>query len=351
MRNAMKQLMHKFKPIVRTCYIFSKTLFKKIFVPVFSAHSFLASLYYLFFSTSFRKEQHLALLATKYHLFGHKRAAYYRLRRNIHRLEKGLTVDSPKPHYAEGYILSAVWDYLTVKNYTNEKETICWASDVFEKYFCTVKQTSSVRKAYELFKAEEDASRDRIPYERGQKKGSSVSFDQFRQLCEQRCSTRYYEQKKVPRELIEKAIEAASTAPSACNRLPYCFKVYDDCSQIQNILKISYGVKTFSHNVHCLVLVCFDMIAFEDARDRHCGVIDGNLAAMIFMLALETLGLSSCPINWPEIKSHDKRLKKVIQLENTQRCIMMISVGYPKSDALIPYSAKKSIPSLVQYNV
>ncbi|MHC5139241.1 MAG: nitroreductase family protein, partial [Planctomycetota bacterium] len=73
--------------------------------------------------------------------------------------------------------------------------------------------------------------------------------------------------------------------------------------------------------------------------------------AMIFMLALETLGLSSCPINWPEIKSHDKRLKKVIQLENTQRCIMMISVGYPKSDALIPYSAKKSIPSLVQYNV
>lgn len=339
------------KRYIRAIYIKFVTLCRKIFIPLFSANSFLASLYYLLFSTSFRKEQHVALLATKAHLYRNERAALYRLRRLVHGLEKGLTNDNPKASFAEGYILSAVRDYLTIKNNSSNIDTALWASDVFEKYFETVEHSPIVRKAFQLFIVDETASKTQVPYRRQECEKSIMSFEQFRLLCEQRCSTRYYEQKKVPRELLEKAIEAALNSPSACNRIPFFFRIYDEHKIIQDVLQISYGVGTFAHNVQCLVLVCFDMVAYQKALDRHCGIIDGTLAAMAFMLALETLGLSSCPINWPEIKEKSDRLRKVIQIENTQRCIMMISVGYPKSDALVPYSAKIGVASLVNYNI
>ena len=70
--------------------------------------------------------------------------------------------------------------------------------------------------------------------------------------------------------------------------------------------------------------------------------IDASLAAMQLMLALETLGLSSCPVNWPDIESFEVKMEKKLGLTKNLRPIILLPVGYADLTGLIPSSSKKS---------
>ena len=56
--------------------------------------------------------------------------------------------------------------------------------------------------------------------------------------------------------------------------------------------------------------------------------IDGSLAAMQLMLALESLGLSSCSINWPDVEERERQLAKILGLAYQERTVMLLAVGY-----------------------
>ena len=78
--------------------------------------------------------------------------------------------------------------------------------------------------------------------------------------------------------------------------------------------------------------------------------IDASLSAMAFMYALETMGLSSCPINWPDIEEREKKAEKLLNLRQEERIIMAISLGYPDPEGLVAYSAKKDLDQIRSYN-
>jgi nitroreductase len=67
---------------------------------------------------------------------------------------------------------------------------------------------------------------------------------------------------------------------------------------------------------------------------------------MQLMLSLETMGLSSCPLNWPDLDVPEKKMSTLLNLPAHKRPIMLISVGYAQVDGLIPYSSKKTSKSL-----
>jgi len=59
------------------------------------------------------------------------------------------------------------------------------------------------------------------------------------------------------------------------------------------------------------------------------------------MLALETLGLSSCPINWPDIESRERKIAKRLGLGAHERVVMLIATGYAMAEGGVPFSQKK----------
>ena len=67
---------------------------------------------------------------------------------------------------------------------------------------------------------------------------------------------------------------------------------------------------------------------------------------MQLLLALETQGLASCCINWPDIKYYEKKMSRALDLASYQRPVMLLAIGYPQADALVPYSAKKTAADL-----
>ena len=71
---------------------------------------------------------------------------------------------------------------------------------------------------------------------------------------------------------------------------------------------------------------------------------------MSLVLALETLGLSSCCINWPDIEEYETEAQKTLGLLPHEWPVMFLAIGYPHPDGLIPYSDKKSVSQLCKWN-
>ena len=71
---------------------------------------------------------------------------------------------------------------------------------------------------------------------------------------------------------------------------------------------------------------------------------------MAFMYALETLGLSSVAINWPDFGLLENKMKKKLKLKPYERPVLLMGVGYAKKSGRIPYSKKKPLDELRSYN-
>ena len=333
-----------------------------IFLP-FAASSKFTSSIYLFFNRSFRREHYSVVKGKWAHLKTIKqdKANEYLLTRNIHRLEKGLIMKPRKPVFAKKYIfetVSAFEKFVKSKSIiSSNKNLIIWADNVLNEYFKVVNTDSEINKLKDVFLDLQKnvihftENQENIPYERTILKPEDlISYDQFMRLSLQRRSVRWFLDKKVPRSLVDKAIEASAMSPSACNRQPFEFRVFDEPELVQKIGNFPMGTTGFSDNFQTLIVVVGKLEAYFSERDRHLIYIDGSLASMTLMLALETLGLSSCPINWPDIESREKMMQKELKLSSYERPIMLIAVGYPDPKGKVPFSAKKNLDKIRKYN-
>jgi len=326
---------------------------------IFSGNCWLANLYYFLFSRRFDRE-HLAVLKG--------RAAYHRalrsmddtsplLRRNVHRLEKGLIMQPRRNVFAEAFILETVRCYNRANARPSYSEDeLRWAADVLDEYFSVVEDTPPIRKARKEY-AGEGAEREPganadprtfKPYPLSACPETDVSFDQLATLFLRRRSVRWYKQQPVPSDLIQQAINAAALAPSACNRQPYRFVVAEDPDRATEIAECAGGTAGFANQIPAIIVVVGDLSAYPKERDRHLIYIDASLAAMQLMLAAETLGLSTCPINWPDVDRSERKLQGILGLPEYDRVVMLIAIGYGDPASGIPYSQKKQNSLITQ---
>lgn len=326
-------------------------------------YKFFIVVYYTFFSRVFHREMHsLGYGLMSYHRdLKTSNTNLYLLRRNTHRLEKGLLMRPRRPVFALGYIQETMNAYVfmckkTAQGENEHLDTVKWAHDVLTAYFNAVpaeknELVDQLRKRFEATEYSESISDESFsPYLRKDQKLADITPDQFYQLCQQRRSVRWYQDKVVPRGLIDQAIMSASLSPSACNRQPFRFQIFDDPGLVQEISALPMGTKGFNHNFPAIVAVIGDQSAYYNERDRHVIYIDGSLASMTFMLSLETLGLSSCPINWPDVEHLESKLTRKLNLSPEERTIMFISVGYPDPEGMIAFSQKKNLDQIRKYN-
>ena len=319
-------------------------------------------LYHWVFFYVFAREQHANLKGRLNYYKNLNRQTYSKtpLRRNIHRLEKALIMRPLRDSFALNYIEETVEQYVLAatqygldKNSYDESE-LAWGHDVFTRYFKAVKPTPFLENLKERFEQagfEPNAKEtEKAPFERGEDKKPPVGYDALLDLSMRRRSVRWFKQKKVPRELIDKALLVARQAPTACNRLPYEFRVFDDPRLVKKVANIPFGTGGYADNIPTIIVVLGKQESYFSSRDRHLIYIDSSLAIMGFVYALETLGLSSTCINWPDFPPLENKMQKSLGLKTDERPIMLLAVGYPDPKGAIPYSQKKSLEGLRSYN-
>lgn len=328
-------------------------------LPLFASSQWLAGVYSCLVSGGFRRE-HLAVLKG--------RAAYYQslakidttsplLRRNIHRLEKGLIMQPRRAIFAQDFILETVRCYRRAMVRPGfAAEELRWAADVLDAYFSVVEDAPSIHQArqeYARLQAERDQAKRShglpcTPFPFSSRPEAGIAYEQLTALFRRRRSVRWYQQRPVPFALIQQAINAAALAPSACNRQPYRFVVATDPDQATAIARCAWGTAGFAHQLPAMIVVVGDLSAYPHERDRHLIYIDASLASMQLMLAAETLGLSTCPINWPDVASSERKLQRILGLPGYERVVMLLSIGYGEPSGGIPFSQKKQNRQVTQ---
>jgi nitroreductase len=319
----------------------------------------LSNIFYFIFSDAFKREHH-AVLSGRYKYLSDLRSgnsSFYQLIRNTHRIEKGLLMKPRREVFALGYIEETIDSF--IKIWTNGNSNVYvnqlkWSHDVLKKYFEVVSDDNKIiqDQKEKFFKVIKNKKSNRepelIPYSK--KSLSNISFEDFYNLSLQRRSTRFFEDKKVPRQLIDKAIMAARQSPSACNRQPFEYRVIDDPELLKEVVHFPGGTSGYANNIPGMIISVGNLNAYFSERDRHLIYIDASLANMSMMLALETLGLSSCSINWPDVEEREKKMKNFLNLKDYQRPIMCLAVGYADPEGKVAYSEKKELERIRKYN-
>lgn len=323
---------------------------KTLIMRAFCSHGWLASAYFFLFDRSFDRE-HLAVLRGQLAFKAankHPADSSPLLRRNVHRLEKGLLMRPQRPVFAEDYIAETVDIFVRAAAQTSfSASELSWANDVLQRYFATVDHTKIIAQAYQRFHAAKAPSDgEKVPFSYQQLTDTSVTYADFLALCQRRHSVRWFDAKQPDRADILRAVTAAAEAPSACNRQPFSFRLFY-AEQAQAIAELAMGTVGFAKNIPALLVVVGDLSAYKETRDRHLIYIDASLAAMQLMLALETLGLASCPINWPDIEVREARMQQALQLDSIERPVMLIAIGYADPTGLVAYSEKKTAEQLL----
>ena len=273
-----------------------------------------------------------------------------RLRRNVHRLEKGLTSRHRRSSFARDYVLETVRE---LADRTHELDPVerNWAMGVLKEYFASVDHDTLIDLAEEEF----NTSIATLPQSHVldlhgpmlKKTGKPVPYEKFMELSVQRRSVRWFTDKPVKPADFKMAVEAALLSPSSCNRLPFRIIAGYGTIEAPRIVGLPFGAAGFGGQVPLGVAIIGDFSSYFSVRDRHGPYIDAGLFGMSLSLALETLGLSSTIINWPEVAPQDMIAKRRFRLKSHERVIFMMAIGYADVDVLVPSSAKKSVEHMI----
>lgn len=336
----------------------------RVILEFFGAHRFLSIPYSMLGFLTFNREQYAVLRGRRNYYRNMKRNRLTRveLRRNIHRLEKGMTMQPRRPIFARDYIGETMAFYEEMIRQCGEapdsmdESEMAWSHDVLMKYFeLATGENKLVDDAREKFEGtlkiySPESERPKAPFLRKDGAKSDIKYEDLLALSMQRRSVRWFEQKPVPRELIDKALMVGRQSPTACNRQPYEFRIFDDPEMIKKVAGIPFGSAGYSHQIPAVVVVTGKLNSYFSPRDRHAIYVDSSLAAMAFMFALETLGLSSSVINWPDFEPLEMKMQKTLGLDVSDRVVMLIAIGYADQDGGIPFSQKKELRVLRSYN-
>ena len=286
-------------------------------------------------------------------------AHHYLLRRSIHMLEKGLVMRPRRNVFAVDYIASTVKCFRAMLELRTQMpdaiddEELRWAGAVLGEYFAVAGGHPTIDKVRvwwnELPSLPTDGPRA-VPFLRDLSLAPPVAYRPLLMLAQRRRSVRWFDPARVDRRLIDQALLVAAEAPSACNRQPVEFRIFDDPDKVERVAAVPMGTRGFRHQFPAITVVVGKMAAFFSERDRHLIYIDGSLAAMSFILALESLGLSSVIINWPDVAAEEREMARLLELRPDERVVMLIAFGHPDPSGMVPASVKKTLDSFRRFD-
>lgn len=157
-------------------------------------------------------------------------------------------------------------------------------------------------------------------------------MNSFLELAQSRQSDRAYEQgRAIERDVLERILEAARLAPSACNGQPWHFTVVTEPELLVEVGKAtaSLGMNKFVKDASALVLVTLENTNITSRlgcgiKDKDFPMMDLGIASAYITLAAEDEGVGSCILGWFD----EKKIKDLVGIPHKKRLMLIISLGY-----------------------
>jgi nitroreductase len=137
------------------------------------------------------------------------------------------------------------------------------------------------------------------------------------EAIQKRKSSRGYQKSSVPKETLEKLLEAARLSPSAKNIQPWHFIVVTDTEKRKALSKGLYA--KFLENTPAVIVLCGDQSASPDWY-----VVDVALAGENMVIAATAEGLGTCWVGSFE----EADVKRLLGVPEKLRVVALLAVGY-----------------------
>jgi len=196
----------------------------------------------------------------------------------------------------------------------------------------------------------------------------------FYAFLDRRRSVRDFAPDPVPRELIELAIQSASTAPSGAHRQPWRFVVVGD-PEIKREIRVAAEVeekksyeermpddwlevlrplgttwrKPFLEVVPWIVVAFEELYGFDDEGNKRKNYYvreSVGLACGLFIASLHNMGLSTLT----HTPSPMGFLRDILGRPKNERPYILFPVGYAATDAQVPDLRRKSLDEVVVWD-
>ncbi|MBX7094178.1 MAG: nitroreductase family protein [Flavobacteriales bacterium] len=196
--------------------------------------------------------------------------------------------------------------------------------------------------------------------------------DSYLELMQKRRSVRHFSDKEVPRSIIEKIIQTAGTAPSGANKQPWTFCIIENAElkkQIREMAeeeeKASYSgrmseewlrdleplgtdwEKPFITTAPYIIVVfkkVYDLVDSEKRNNYYVnesvGLACGFLLSAIHNAGLVSLTHTPSPMNF---------LSKALNRPENERPFLLIPIGYPAEEAMVPDIKRKNLNEIAVF--
>ena len=179
-------------------------------------------------------------------------------------------------------------------------------------------------------------------------------MNDFQTLASARQSDRAFDaDRMVEREKIERILEVARLAPSACNAQPWHFIVVDEPELKNKVADATstklLGLNHFTKQAPVHIIVIEEKANFSSGfgswvKDKTFTLVDIGIAASHIALAAESEGLGSCILGW----FNEDKMRSLLNIPSNKRIILDIIIGYstqPKRP-----KKRKATEEVVSYN-
>jgi len=175
----------------------------------------------------------------------------------------------------------------------------------------------------------------------------------FLDLVNKRRSVRKYKSSSISRDILDRCIEAARLAPSACNSQPWSFIIVDNIDLKNKLIEKAfsglYSMNRFIKDAPVLVVVITEKSSYIAKlggylKKTQYSLIDVGIACEHFILQATEEGLGTCWLGW----FNEKAVKKILNLDKNSKIDAIISVGYSEEDRDIEKN-RKSIDKIRKF--
>ena len=198
-----------------------------------------------------------------------------------------------------------------------------------------------------------------------------IASQRFYEILSKRRSIRFFSDKKVPQQLIENLILAAGTAPSGANKQPWRFVAVKDPA-IKKEIRIAAEEEEqefYSHRANqkwledlkaigtdehkpFLEIAPWLIVVFKMMRDdaefnpsnqvyyvnESVGIATGMFLTAAHLAGLATLTHTPSPM---------KFLTRILNRPDYERPFLLIPVGYPTEDCVVPDLSRKKLEEIM----
>lgn len=159
-------------------------------------------------------------------------------------------------------------------------------------------------------------------------------------IIKKRRSVREFEDKSIPKEILENIIDLARFAPTARNIQPWEFIVITKKDILSKLgVIIADNGKFITQASACIVVFCSDTKYYLE---------DGSAATQNLLLSATGFGIGSCWVAGDK-KPYCKVISNLLNVPATFKLVSLVALGYPKSKDIFRVTEKRPLKEIIHW--